>query len=636
MARFLILFSLLFPVTAMAQRVDDFVLLDHKGQSHQLYYYSDAGAIVLMIQGNGCPIFRNMVPDFKKVKRTFETDDVVFLMMNSNLQDNRASINKEAADWDIQTPILVDDSQLIGESLGVTRTAEVFVINPETWEIVYRGPLNDRLQYERQREFSEVEYVADAVSSLLAGKQVETNSNAAVGCLINFPHVNQAQSEISYSKTIAPLLQENCQACHQDGGIAPWSMSSYSMIQGFAPMIREVVRTHRMPPWHADPEIGQWQHDRSLSMQDRQDLIHWIEAGAPRGKGEDPLLTLVAVRKEFPLGEPDYIIDIPAFAVPASGIVDYQFPVVASQLDRDVWLRAITIVPGDTSVVHHVLAGTSPPGSEPDNGSDSLFENYLGGYAPGKESTIMPEGTGVFIPRGSYFLLQMHYTPVGKPVTDHTRVALYFHKERPENILRHDVVLNPTIQIPAYSKSHEEGAYFEFYKDAILYSVLPHSHYRGKSSTFALRYPEGNEVTLLSVPNYDFNWQRGYDFVEPLLVPAGSRLIHKTVYDNSAQNPGNPDPSRDIGWGLQSFDEMLYGDFVYRWVEETSENPFHDNRRMQITQWFGFTDSNMDGLLVMDEIPSRQKKRMKDVFKNGDENQDSAISLTEYLKLRSR
>ena len=614
-----------------AEAVDDFTLLDQNGLAHQLYYHSDAPAVVLFVQGNGCPMVRNVLPDFKAVRDRFESQGVVFLMLNANLQDTRASIAKEAGEWAIDFAVMKDETRVIATALGVDRTAEVFVINPaDGWKVVYRGAVNDRLTYERQKKTAKEHYLADALRQTLAGKKVAVAHVEPRGCIVN---LEEDEAIASYTDHIAPMLQKNCVECHRSGGIGPWAMTSYDMVKGFAPMIREVIRTRRMPPWHADPDVGHWENDKRLPAADARTLVRWVGAGAPRGKGKDPLLEVRPLEAEWPLGKPDLIVSVPAFDIPASGVVDYQFPAVANPLDKDVWVRAITVLPGEMEVVHHVLVGAGDNLTE----GASVFENYLGGYAPGSGSTIMPEGTGVLLKAGQYFQFQLHYTPFGRAVTDKTRLGLYFHDKKPKNFLRHEVVMNPTLQIPANAAAHPEKAYFEFYKDAVLYTILPHSHYRGKSSTFALRYPDGEEKLLLSVPNYDFNWQRGYVFETPLDVPAGSRLVHTTVFDNSRQNPANPDPDRAVGWGLQSWDEMLYGDFVFRWVEESTETPIHDGVRMQMTQQVGFIDRDMDGKITPEEVAllgPRQVKRLEASFQFGDQNQDGALTVDEMVAVR--
>ncbi|MFB3107570.1 MAG: redoxin domain-containing protein, partial [Pseudomonadales bacterium] len=249
-------------------RIDNFRLFDHAGQSHELYYLSDAKAVVFMVQGNGCPIVRNALPRLKEIRDTFESQGVEFRMINANLQDNRASIAKEAEEFGIDMPILIDDTQLIGESLGLVRTGEVFVVDPKTWTVAYHGALDDRLTYENQKAEAKHHYLVDALEQMVAGDAVEVAHVDAVGCLINFPENGKraadAHAQISYSETIAPMLQENCVTCHREGGIGPWAMTDYNMVRGFAPMIREVIRTKRMPPWHADPSHTNFANDRSL------------------------------------------------------------------------------------------------------------------------------------------------------------------------------------------------------------------------------------------------------------------------------------------------------------------------------------------------------------------------------------
>jgi hypothetical protein len=619
-------------LSPISSAVDNFVLLDQNGEAQDLFYDKQSKAIVVMIHGNGCQIIRSILPDFNALRDEYEAKGVRFLMLNANLQDSRETIASEALEWGIEIPILIDSAQIIGPSLGVTRTAEVLVINAVSREISYRGAINDRVYYERQKKEASEHYVKNALDAVLAGEQVAVSEVKSVGCIVNFPSRDQ---EISYSDTIAPLLVNNCVACHQQGGIAPWAMSEYRMVQGFAPMMREVVRTKRMPPWHADPEIGEWQHDAGLSAEETNILINWIEAGAKRGDGEDPLVAFKPSQQQWPLGEPDLIVEVPAFDVPASGIVEYQFPVVANTLDKDAWVVAATVVPGDTQAVHHVLLGSADQPPQADD-LENVFQNYIMGYAPGNESAHMPEGTGVFVPKGGVYLLQIHYTPYGKKSTDTTKIGLYFADKPPQNFLRNHVVANSRLSIPPYAAKHEEKAYFEFWNDAVIYGLVPHAHYRGRSSSFDLIYPDGSKETILSVPNYDFNWQRTYVFTEPKSVPAGTKIIHRTLYDNSANNPGNPDPSRRVPWGLQSEDEMLYGSVSYSWVDETSSKPIHSYLTSETAQWMGVIDTDMDGLISETEMPKRLRDSIGWKWKLLDEDDDGQLNLAEMEVLMAR
>jgi hypothetical protein len=575
---------------AALERAENFVLLDNAGRAQELYYSSDAAAVMLVAQSNDCADSSDWRADLDAFHAA--NPDVRIMLINS--LDSRAEIAEYAERTDARMPILHDSAQIIGQSLQLKRSGEAVVMNPETWQIVYRGPVEEQA------------IAATMNIGHTAEEQVSPTLVNATGCEIAYTGHPEVPD---YAADVVPILERNCRACHIEGGIAPWAMSEYIMIKGFAPMMREVVRVKRMPPWHADPAVGQWQHSAAMNDADTQTLIRWIDAGAPRGEGEDPLLAAKKAATTWPLGEPDLILNIPSYDVPASGVVDYQFPIVANPLDHDVWVVAATIVPGDTRVVHHVLMGSAEKAPE-ESDRESVFQNYIMGYAPGNESAHMPEGTGVFVPVGGVYQFQMHYTPTGITTTDATRVALYFAEEPPANFLRQQVVLNPRIRIPANEAAHVESAYFEFWDDATIYSLVPHSHYRGKSSTFELIYPDGSEELILSVPNYDFNWQRTYSFTEPKVVPKGTKIVHRTTYDNSVNNPSNPDPDREVPWGLQSHDEMLYGSVSFAWNNERSDAPMHSNLTSGSAQFVGFLDKDMDGKLAKDELPDRMRERL--------------------------
>ena len=626
------------PSSGKVEYADNFVLLDQNGTAHELYYNSDASAIVMMVQGNGCPIVRNAWADFKAVRDEFESQGVQFYMLNANNQDDRSEIVSEAVEFGYDLPILKDDAQLIAASLDVTRTAEVLVIDPATWKIAYRGPVNDRLGYERQRKEASAHYLKDALTAVSAGNEVDEPIRSAKGCIVNLKgaHDTAAHSEISYSETIAPILAENCVTCHQDGGIGPWAMTDFETVEGFSPMIREVVRTKRMPPWSADPAIGEFHGARALSVEEQQTLIRWIEAGSPRGEGDDPLQARESDATVWPLGEPDLIVEAPAFEVPASGVIDYQFPTAPNPLSEDKWVKAITVVPGDKTVVHHALIGSSENVTPPGEGDDGdVFENYLVGFVPGSESYQYPEDSGVLVKAGGEYRFQMHYTPTGRETTDVTRIGLYFHDEKPAHVLRQQVAINFNIDIPAGAEAHPEKAYFEFDHPAEIYLLFPHAHYRGKSSKFDLQYPDGRVETILSVPRYDFNWQHNYALEEPVQVPAGTRLIHETIYDNSEKNFANPDPSRDVPWGLQSADEMLYGSFFFRWTEETHDNPVHDPLQFGLRQYFGFADANMNGKLDLGEMGQGLRQAMQSgQLAQVDADNDGTLSFQEFYAMQ--
>ena len=520
------------------ERIDDFVLLDHNGQAHKLYYLSDARAVVLTAHSTACPTdYRSRL---EQAAATYGERGVAFLLVDAEPAARHDSHS--------ELPVLIDDAGLVGDALGLTAAGETLLVDPHGWQLVHRGDASN---------------IGDALDAFLADGEVGTATAPLGNCALTHPAPPQA---VSYAEDIAPMLIDNCVTCHRDGGIGPWAMTGYNMVRGFAPMIREVVRTKRMPPWHADPVHGSFANDRSLATDDVRKLVHWVEAGAARGDGPDPLASLDVEWPDWGLGEPDLIVDIPAFDVPATGVVEYQYQRVINPLDRDVWVRATEILPGDRAALHHVIATFREP--KPDGTGFGRRGGGLGGYVPGAEPRGAPIGTGTLLPAGAMLIFQMHYTPYGKSVTDRSKLGLYFHDQPPRHRLANAVLMNTDIRIPPNTKSHSEFAEHTFKRDAMLYSLLPHAHYRGKASEFRAFYPDGREELLLSVPNYDFNWQTTYMLLEPKVLPAGTRVVHTTWWDNSAQNPANPDPNREVPWGRQSWDEMLFGSLRLRYLDD--------------------------------------------------------------------
>ena len=537
-------------------RVENFRLMDHQGASHELHYFADAPAIVLMTHSTSCSTMPQSLQSLTSMQTQFSSAGAEFMLINSDLRDRRTTVAASVADADL--PILLDPTQIIGESLGADTAGETLVVNPRDWTLAYRG---------------DVTGAAQALAQLVAGDEVSVDSQpvASADCALDFPELARRaeHKNISYAKTIAPMLNDNCVSCHREGGIGPWAMSDYNMVRGFSLMIREVVRTQRMPPWHADPHVGEFSNDRSLSDDEIRTLVHWVEAGAPRGEGADLLAENSQSWPIWAMGEPDVIIDIPPEDVPASGVVDYKYKMVTNPLDKDVWVKAAEIIPGDRSVLHHVITSFGELETE-GRRAGRLKRGTgggLGGYVPGAEGKPFPDDTGILLPAGATIEFQMHYTPAGLATTDSSRMGLYLHEEPPEHKLDNMVLLNPRILIPAGAPNHSEVMVRTFDQDVLVYSLLPHAHYRGKASEFVAHLPDGTQETLLSVPRYDFNWQTNYDLKEPRFLPAGTKMVHRTWWDNSARNPANPDATRDVPWGQQSWDEMLFGSVRYRVVE---------------------------------------------------------------------
>jgi peroxiredoxin len=565
------------PALADLQRVGDFALLDHQGKFHKMSWYGDKELLVLFIQGNGCPIARNAVPALKALRDEFEPSGVAFFMLNPQPQDNRESINEEAARFDYDFPILIDDSQLVAETLGVDRTSETFVIDPKTMTVLFRGPIDDRLGYETQKPEASAHYLRDALRASLAGDPVAANTPESPGCLISFPaKTAHDKTGISYSGDVAPILEQHCVSCHYEGGIAPWAMTDAKMVQGWSRMMREVLLTQRMPPGRIDPHVGvAIANAADITPAQMQTLVHWIDAGAPVAETEpDPLQAIEPGKSRYALGEPDLLYKVAAQEIPATGILDYRYIPLQLNLDRDVWVKAIEFVPGDPEVLHHVIAYLSETADKSVRGQRNRFElgNSVAGFAPGRQPDQFRDNSGRLIRKGSNLLLQMHYTTTGRATVDETEVAIYLHDEPPRYIMSGGVAGQRRFLIPAHAREHPLQGEQQIERDAYLYSVTPHMHYRGKYMQYHVEFPDGSRQDVISVPNYDFNWQFRYQLKEPLFMPAGSRLVVTGAMDNSDRNPFNPDPSRPVTFGLQTKHEMFFGFYTLRYVGDTPES----------------------------------------------------------------
>ena len=593
------------PTTTVStpERADNFQLTDTTRLAHELHYFKNAKAIVLMSQINGSDGSRKAAAQLEKIKASYPDKGVLFYMINSKDTRDAAAIEVKKQGYDI--PVLMDEMQLVGESLGVQREGEVFIVDPQSgFRISYHGPVAE---------------TAKALDAVLSGKPV-TNARIEVktGAQIAFAERGKAveHANISYSNDVAPILQAKCVSCHQKGGIAPFAMNSFEVVKSMAPMIRESVRSERMPPYFADPHIGKFNHDQGMTADQTKTLIHWIEAGAPRGTGRDALKEDAGEAPEWPvsLGKPDVIIDLPGFDVPASGLVEYQNMRVDNPFKQDAWLRAISIKPGDRSVLHHVVSNHM---ADPKLPKSKIPGGSVGSYTPGAEAQIIAEGAGAPVPAGGKLNFQMHYTTTGKATTDHTQVGFYTLKTAPEFIKRSTVIGDFGLRIPAGAARHEETSYQTFPADAYIYTLYPHSHYRGYSVELKAVTPDGKETMLLSLPKYDFNWQRDYDPETPILVKKGTKLVAKWIYDNSTNNRANPDPNRDITWGEQTQEEMMYFRVNYRWADETVSNVRNDlQSKLMSSMSIGMIDDNYDGLIQEGELKGMMaslKPRFKDL-----------------------
>ena len=558
------------PLRQAIAEVPNFALLDYQGKYYELHR-TPARAVVLFFTGNGCPIARKSIPKLRELRRKFSDQGVVVWMINSYSQDDRAGVRKEVKQFPVGSlPVLMDQRQALALSFGVQRTAEVIAIDTSNWSVFYRGAIDDQLSEGATKPAPAEKFLENALQQHLAGKPVLQAKTSVKGCLISFEKVSSsADGQVSYAKQVAPILQAHCVTCHSAGNIGPFAYSSHAVAKKKSRMMEEVLLAQRMPPWHADPAFGKFQHVRSLDTIETQTLITWAAQGAPRGEGDDPLAANVPPPPPaWPLGPPDFVAKFPKpEQIPATGVLEYRHIRVAAPNTEDAWLGGITIRPGARQVVHHVVLRARIRGVTDDgSGRGTLMAVWVPGAAPVR----FPENTGRFLSKGALLDIEMHYTPDGAERTDETEIGFYRLPEPPKLSLTTIAAINMDLNIAPGDPDSQSHALLPIKRDCTVYSLSPHLHKRGSWMKFEALHPNGTRETLLSVPHYDFNWQTEYYLTQPRKLPAGTWIFCTGGFDNSKLNPSNPDPAKRVKWGEQSFEEMFVG-FLH--VAEVPDEP---------------------------------------------------------------
>jgi mono/diheme cytochrome c family protein len=363
---------------------------------------------------------------------------------------------------------------------------------------------------------------------------------------------------VTFTKDVAPIFYKNCAECHRPTMFAPMSLMTFDDARPYARAIKAKVSARQMPPWSADPKFGTFKNDPRLSDREIDTIVSWVDAGAPKGDDKDlPMAPQFA--DGWTIGKPDVVFTMTEdFQIPATGEIPYQYLRVPTNLTEDKWIQAIEIRPGANAHVHHVLAYTQPAG-RPLNPGGALGPTNIGGVTPNKPGITYPEGVARLIRGNSDIVLQMHYTTNGTAATDRTKVAIIFAKQPPAKVAAGGMVLQPRFVIPAYDGNAEVRGTTELKAETVITTLTPHMHVRGKDMIYIAHYPDGTDETLLSVPKYDFNWQITYELAKPKVMPAGTKIEVIAHYDNSPTNKFNPDPSKDVRWGDQTWEEMMIG-----------------------------------------------------------------------------
>lgn len=576
----------------IGQKVDDFELQDYRGNHHKLSDWSEAKFIVLAFLGTECPLVRQYADRLNELDTKLKNKGVRVVGINANQQDGPTRVAQFAQVHKIEFLILRDVGNVLADRLKAQRTPEVFLLDQER-VIRYHGRIDDQYSVGVQRARPTREDLAQALEDLLAGRAVQTPKTEPVGCLIGrvVPEKRRPApaKAVTFTQHIAPILHKHCVRCHRPGSIAPFSLLTYRQASGWSATIQEVIAAGRMPPWFADPRYGKFVNEARLSDAEKKLIDDWIEQGTPEGDPRE-LPAPPTFSDEWRIPQPDLIVSMAEeFEIPAQGTVDYQYFEVDPGFTEDKWVQAAELRPGNRAVLHHGLIFLRPPGTQLLVAQGDLESVYLTGSAAGSPPLNLPSGMAKKVPAGWRFVFQMHYTTTGKPERDRSRLGLIFADPKTvQKEVATNMVLNWDLTLQPHGSDQVIEASNVLPHDFLLLSLSPHMHLRGKSFRFQARYPDGNSEVLLDVPRYDFGWQETYYLAQPKRLPRGTVMQCVAHFDNSADNPVNPNPDTTVKWGPQSTDEMMIGYYQIALADQdlTQPAPWHEKALKGIRRIF--------------------------------------------------
>jgi peroxiredoxin len=589
----------------IGKKLDGFSLQDFRGKSHDLAGLKDSKLVVVAFLGVECPLSKLYGPRLVELAKEYESKGVAFIGVDSNRQDSVTEMAQYAKTHNIGFPILKDLNNALADKLGAARNPQVYVLDSDR-VVRYTGRIDDQYGFQTGSGYAKPTTtkrdLAAALDELLTGKQVSQPTTEAIGCLIGRVRTAEANSEVTYSNQIARVFQDHCVECHRPGQIGPFALQNYEEAAGWAEMIEEVVRDKRMPPWHPDPKFGHFANNLSLSEKEKELIYTWVANGAPEGNPKDLPTPKEYAGSWMTPGGPDAVFHMTEepVDVPAEGTVEYRYYVVDTGFTEDKWVQVGECMPDNRAVVHHMIVFMKPPGmglfgdgggrrgraatdrkeQKPNEqaangqqgegqgrerrrgGGGQASFGQLCGFAPGTRPYVLPEGMAKLIPAGWQLVFQMHYTPNGSPQKDRSSVGVKFaDPAKVKYRVATANAANPMFEIPPGDASYEVQSTRTYGRDVLMLSVFPHMHLRGKDFHYEVIYPDGAKQTIMNMPRYDFNWQTSYIFSEPLKLPQGTTLHCTAHFDNSADNPANPDATKPVRWGDQTWEEMMIGWF---------------------------------------------------------------------------
>ncbi|MDB4399707.1 redoxin domain-containing protein [bacterium] len=593
----------------------NFRLDDLDGNSISLEKKAQPHLTVVCFIGTECPLAKLYSGRLERLAANFT--DVDFIAVSSNQQDSTDDLKNFRERFRVTIPIVKDTDNVVADQFNAERTPEVFLVD-ENLQILYRGRIDDQYQPGIAKADPTREDLMIALTERLSNKTISVSKTEVDGCLIGRIKKNKNKSAVNFSNQISRILQNHCMECHRQGELAPMELSSFEEVVGWSDMILEVIEDQRMPPWHADPAHGEFNNERGMTSDEKQMIRDWVAAGAPEGNPADlPKAKNYGIASEWRLPrEPDRIINMSqdALKVPSLGVIDYHYFVADPEFEKDTWVTAAEIIPGDRGVVHHSICFVRPP-----DGADMRTGGWLAAYVPGQKPPTYDPRQGRLIPAGSKLVFQQHYTTNGRATEDITRIGLVFGDEKQiERQLLTIIAMDQSFVIKAGdANSKVSGKFKQLPKVGEFLGISPHMHFRGKSFTLNAEFSPSNtserDPVLLSVPNYDFNWQHIYELKNPIPLEDIDSLDFKVTFDNSSANPANPDPSKPVMWGDQTDEEMAVA-FAFVSIPrkpQASESPqtrrdtpeLRSKAQVFVDEYFRKHDTDENGVVSRDELP---------------------------------
>ena len=564
----------------IGRKVGNFSFTGMDGAEHQLTEVRDHKAVVFAMTSATCPVSKRLLPSLAELQPALAKQGIPLVLVNSFSSETAEQIKEQLATVDLDSPYVHDTDLSVAKALDATTTTEVFLIDSRQ-TLVYRGALNDQYGIDYSVDEPRVRYLEDAVKSFLEGTAPAIAATAAPGCELDLGERTGALvgDTITYHRDVSRILQRNCVQCHNDGGIAPFTLDDFDEVSDRARVIKRVVSEGTMPPWFAAPPKegpNPWANDHSLSAAEKETLLAWLDSpDQPLGDPADAPLPL-KFPNEWTMGEPDLIVPISkAYDIKATGFMPYQRDVVETTLTEDKWVTGYEILPSERDVVHHVIVQVFEPGTQVRDRSEA--QGYWAAYVPGNSAVRYPEGFARKFPAGAKVHFQIHYTPSGTAKKERLKLGLHFADSTPKYELRTLAVADRKLNIPPGAEAHVESTSRRVPFDIPALGFMAHMHVRGTAFTYELIHDGGESEMLLDIPRYDFNWQLRYELKEPKLLPQGSFVKVTGIFDNSENNKANPDPKRTVKWGDQTFEEMLIG-YVEYFV------PIEDGKKVAATE----------------------------------------------------